>query len=357
MKKNILLLFIMLVWINYSKNKEPEIIYLVTRQVTDLNDQLFSRVNLANKKCIWNSAWKPNMWFLTRKLIQAKSNYILKTPSTNHLPDLLEELKEAKWVIDYTDESQFTLSLTDSEDWLLKKMIIMLWEPPVINEKIWSKDLHNKLALVFTWDDSIIDQEKYFLFRWPTYSGFKLNKTIPFEKRTLCCLINANKTSQHENSLYHKRLEDILFFEEAHSDDFNFYGVGWPIYTYKNYRGQIPEQSKKKYQSKYKFCLCYENMQNVHGYVTEKIFNCLEAGCVPIYWGVDNITQFIPQNCFIDRRQFKDMSELYQFLKSVNKKQYDQYLQNIKQYLNSSKPYEFTVQCFAEHITTGILDL
>jgi len=37
----------------------------------------------------------------------------------------------------------------------------------------------------------------------------------------------------------------------------------------------------------YKFNICPEN-SNSPGYVTEKIFQAIEAGCIPIYWGSDN---------------------------------------------------------------------
>lgn len=41
---------------------------------------------------------------------------------------------------------------------------------------------------------------------------------------------------------------------------------------------------KKKYISEYKFNICPEN-SNCCGYVTEKVFQAIDAGCVPIYWG------------------------------------------------------------------------
>ena len=41
-------------------------------------------------------------------------------------------------------------------------------------------------------------------------------------------------------------------------------------------------------------------MRNVNGYVTEKIFDAFKAGCVPVYWGAENITKYVPAECFID---------------------------------------------------------
>ena len=44
---------------------------------------------------------------------------------------------------------------------------------------------------------------------------------------------------------------------------------------------------KLEYLHQFKFNLCPENSNN-EGYVTEKIFDALNAGCIPIYWGSNN---------------------------------------------------------------------
>lgn len=41
---------------------------------------------------------------------------------------------------------------------------------------------------------------------------------------------------------------------------------------------------KNSYLRNFKFNLCPENSSNV-GYVTEKIFDAIYSGCIPIYWG------------------------------------------------------------------------
>ncbi len=44
------------------------------------------------------------------------------------------------------------------------------------------------------------------------------------------------------------------------------------------------KDNKHEYLKQFKFNLCPENSSN-EGYVTEKIFDAIAAGCVPIYWG------------------------------------------------------------------------
>lgn len=44
----------------------------------------------------------------------------------------------------------------------------------------------------------------------------------------------------------------------------------------------------------FRFALCFENCV-FPGYVTEKVFDCFLSGCVPIYLGAPDITDFIPK--------------------------------------------------------------
>lgn len=49
----------------------------------------------------------------------------------------------------------------------------------------------------------------------------------------------------------------------------------------------IHNNNKLSYLSSYKFNLCPEN-SNYKGYVTEKLFDAVLSGCIPIYWGSEN---------------------------------------------------------------------
>jgi hypothetical protein len=51
--------------------------------------------------------------------------------------------------------------------------------------------------------------------------------------------------------------------------------------------------------NKYKFVFVCENSLGI-GYITEKIFNCLFARCIPIYYGCSTIENYIDKDCFIN---------------------------------------------------------
>jgi hypothetical protein len=51
--------------------------------------------------------------------------------------------------------------------------------------------------------------------------------------------------------------------------------------------------------STYPFCLAFENSIDTD-YVTEKIYDCLMAGTVPIYLGTPDVAEFVPEGSYID---------------------------------------------------------
>jgi hypothetical protein len=70
--------------------------------------------------------------------------------------------------------------------------------------------------------------------------------------------------------------------------------------------------------SRYKFTLAFENSIAID-YVTEKFFEPLIAGSVPIYLGAPNISEFAPaERCFINVADFDGPSSLASYLNSLD---------------------------------------
>jgi hypothetical protein len=71
--------------------------------------------------------------------------------------------------------------------------------------------------------------------------------------------------------------------------------------------------------ARYKFCLSLENAFEVD-YVTEKFFDPLLVGTIPVYRGAPNITQFSPgKYAFINAADFSSASELALYLKALDR--------------------------------------
>ena len=68
-------------------------------------------------------------------------------------------------------------------------------------------------------------------------------------------------------------------------------------------------ESKYEVLSRYRFSLCFENM-TMKGYVTEKLFDCLYAGAIPLYLGAKNIDSLIPREVYVDCHQFESWEEM-----------------------------------------------
>lgn len=80
--------------------------------------------------------------------------------------------------------------------------------------------------------------------------------------------------------------------------------------------------------SRYKFTLAFENSIS-HDYVTEKFFDPLLVGSVPVYLGAPNIDQFAPgEHCYINAADFSEPRQLSTFLLDLaaDNARYDAYL-------------------------------
>ncbi len=250
---------------------------------------------------------------------------------------------------------------------------LLILETELIIPENWDLKNHKYFDKIFTWNDDIVDNKKYFKFNFTQKILKNLNKDLS-KKEKLCTLIAGNKKNNHPLELYSKRVEAIEWFEKNHLEDFDFYGIGWDKYTssnkyinlflsksklsklfatsYLSYKGKV--DSKIETLEKYKFSICYENVRNIPGYISEKIFDCFFAGCVPIYWGANNINQYIPRACFIDKRDFDSYENLYDFMVKMGNENYLEYLDNIEKYLNSEDIHPFSSEYFSETIVSNI---
>ncbi len=148
----------------------------------------------------------------------------------------------------------------------------------------------------------------------------------------------------------------IHFFHKT--GKFDLYGRNWDkrIYgiPYKYYKAALSVykgtvEDKITTMSNYRFALCIENII-YPGYITEKIFDCLFAGCIPIYYGAPDIQDFIPENCYIDYRDFKNNNELNYYLQNFDSIQFNQFHTNILTFLLSDKFKEYTCKSYAEKL-------
>lgn len=230
-----------------------------------------------------------------------------------------------------------------------KRVILFAYEPPSVRPFLYSPLVHSLFNKVFTWNDDLVrkNPKKFLKYYYPD-SKQMIPQLVPFAHKKLLTQISGNKYSDHPDELYSERRNAILYFEQKKGSDFEFYGTGWQKKGYKNYRGA--PANKLEVLKKYRFAICYENIKNINGYVTEKIFDCFAAGCVPVYWGASNITQFISKKCFIAREDFASFDDLVTFLKNMKEPEYNSYLTNIRAFLQTPQAKKFTKKELVERI-------
>jgi hypothetical protein len=248
---------------------------------------------------------------------------------------------------------------------LKEKMLLILWEAKAIDPDNYTQETYNKFSTILTWNDDLVDNKKFFKFYHPYPDKEYLPDVTPFRDKKMLVNISMNKYSNHTNELYSARRKSITFFEQTLKDQFDLFGYGWntpttrleklfPFLTkdYQNYRGTC--ENKHSTLSKYKFSLCYENVEKEKGYISEKIFDCFHAKSIPIYWGAENVTEYIPKETFIDRRQFKTNRELFDFLLTIDEIRYNEYLTAIENFLKSDKYKVFLSENFAKIIIENL---
>ena len=218
-----------------------------------------------------------------------------------------------------------------------KKMYLVATEPEVVVPMNYDSNNKDIFAKIFTWKESLVDNEKYFKIPPITFSFPKNTTLLPFGERKLCVIIaTVNRTYDYPDELYSKRLETVEWFEQNHPDDLDFFGRNtiFNDTNHSNYKGEL--KNKLSVLNRYKTCICYENnCAKDEGYITEKIFDAFFGGCIPIYWGAPDINRTIPKECYIDRREFSTHEELYEYITNIDEQQYSKYIEAINAFLET----------------------
>jgi hypothetical protein len=205
--------------------------------------------------------------------------------------------------------------------------------------------------------------------------------------RGFLTMINANKLPRlYRAELYTARLKAVEYFQRF--NEIELYGKAWdrapmrvgkswvpwtfrrlydalwtakqhvwpdPLYAAVSAASKGTVASKAETLSRYTFAICFENMI-LPGWITEKIFDCFAAGCVPVYWGAPEVTNRIPAESFIDMRQFEGFPDLRRFLRGLTQLQVTRYRDAARAFLESPGYDPFRPQAFLEHFRRFIRD-
>lgn len=120
-------------------------------------------------------------------------------------------------------------------------------------------------------------------------------------------------------------LRTRIALEGYHRGVLDIYGRGWPdkLVIGKS-RGKGWRRKKISILRKYHFNLCFENT-NWPYYCTEKIWDSIQGGCLPIYYGKGNeIYNDFPRNSFLDYWDFGDTNLLFDYIQGMKKAEFQE---------------------------------
>lgn len=188
-------------------------------------------------------------------------------------------------------------------------------------------------------------------------------------------MIAANKQFRQAvlyKDLYAERRKIIKFFEQNDPKSLKLYGSGWDIRkeflliptlqkvakrigasgNLETYQGQCV--SKNEIIQKHTFNVCFENCV-YPGYISEKIFDALLGGAIPIYFGANNYPKQL-EGTFLDASQFRDLGDLVEFCKKIAGKDLENIAKNGQRFLSShGKTYSHQSYCKTIHATINHL--
>lgn len=264
----------------------------------------------------------------------------------------------------YEDKSEIDYCLLEWPRWsqismlaradLLKKTIYCNAEPTSVlpmNCPEGYEKLNKLFPYILTWNSDWIDQKSIFKKNIP-YPFTQEFGDVSFNEKKLATAITADKYSDTPGELYSERRAVYCFFEENYPDQFDFYGTRWDGSVHTGYKGTVEDKAKTYHN--YKFAICLENTKGARDYVTEKIFDCLCAGIVPIYGGAPNILEYVPAECFIDYFSFESYEEMAQFLINMDEETYNGYLSATKNWLDTMDTSPYTIEKYVDYIYEAI---
>jgi hypothetical protein len=162
---------------------------------------------------------------------------------------------------------------------------------------------------------------------------------------------------------YRARLRAIEAF--ARIDGFDLFGDGWeqrhPAVepslhgaAQQAYRGVA--RDRPGLLAGYRFALVFENTR-FPGYVSERIFECFFARCIPIYSGAPDVAQYVPPAAFIDARQFATYDDLERFLRATTEADARRYLDAAHTFLASTAYESFCIDRFARDMVDALVQV
>jgi hypothetical protein len=266
-----------------------------------------------------------------------------------------------------------------------------------------SQNFHPKNQALFdfliTYQQHLTPKPNIYTYRLPHSLGGYHSEHKPFENRKCAVMVNSNRTEgwlaprrpgivglpgigpnlsgwhrpwwawilPAKGELYSWRRRFARLSAQKFPGSLDIYGPGWngnkiswnPMFNRVSYPNCVANGTNKKLDviSNYRFTISVENFKGSEDYISEKIFDPLIAGSVPVYLGDKNIDKVIPDGVFVDVRNFSTQSELLQYLNNVSKEDWGVYYNKGQEFLKSEKAKDFSTDVFIQKMNEILLKI
>lgn len=174
---------------------------------------------------------------------------------------------------------------------------------------------------ILTWNSKIYAQLKQMganVAKLPYYpfldTGSKLDEFIEYEDKNGICLVEPNYSpNTYPFDISEKQINMFMALKGMSKHTYGNIPICGSHYV----SNPFSNYDRLQIINEYKFCICFDDIYHPvwsWDYVTNKIFDCLKAKTLPIYYGCYNIDDIVPRNFYIDYRDFDSFAELNEYI-------------------------------------------
>ena len=218
-------------------------------------------------------------------------------------------------------------------------------ESIVVRPQEWLIDFQS-YDHVFSWDPSICTHANTSLLAYPVIPLEKWNYNFKYRSKKIVIIV-AKKKFNSKYSLAEKRDAMIWAFPKSNVQ-YDFFGRGWynigfKFYQYQNlvfrfmpflkyfipvppgYLGEV--RNKHTTLQAYRYALVFEN-SDYPNYISEKIYDCIANGTVPLLVGTKTLPQYLSK---LDLIQVDGIEDVKRFIENISYEDYERRI-NILQF-------------------------
>ncbi len=274
------------------------------------------------------------------------------------------------------------------------RFVLMLVESPLGRPHCFHNENHSDFDIILTYNWRLCDEKRYFRYYLPIGTAPPAADP-PYSQRKPLVMINSNRLlgpmgllafrqpglsglpgiawlfrdwkvgasgmlHQTRGELYSRRRKLARLADREFPGLLEVFGPGWsgePVgWISKFIRPKPfacacgPSGRKDDLLPQYRFGIAFENVVGDVGYISEKIFDTLSAGVVPIYFGDERIAEHVDPACFVDARKFASDGDLLNWVRDCPESEWRRLREAGQKYITSDTARKFQSEAFAQRM-------